>query len=274
MMNNKIRLEKEMETLLIPLYGKAMQGRKRSPILIDTKALEVVENIDYDFGALKIPAKTNTMMCLRAKLLDNFTTYYLKQKNDCAVFHLGCGLDSRYYRVNNPDVYWYDLDFEEVITIREKFYPETDKYHLIASSVTNWKWIEQIPAVQENNLVIAEGLLMYLNEEEIKTLLLLLKEKLGSYTLIFDAFSIFTSKKVNNHPSIKKTKATIHWGIDQPLEITRWMPGVTFVSELFFTSNEVIQNMGWGMRWMYKLAHLFPIARNAQRILIYNIEKQ
>ncbi|MBN2807812.1 MAG: class I SAM-dependent methyltransferase [Prolixibacteraceae bacterium] len=273
-MKNKVLLSKEMETLLIPLYGKAMASTKKRPILIDYKAREIVENIEYDFGALKIPAKTNTMMCMRAKLLDDFTMKFLEKKMDCAVFHLGCGLDGRYYRVNNPKVNWYDLDFPEVISIKEKFCPETNKYHLIASSVTNWKWIEEIPAHHPHNLVIAEGLLMYLREEEIKTVLLLLKEKLGSYTLIFDAFNTFTARKVNNHPSIKKTKATIHWGIDDASEITRWMPYVTFVDERFFTSNEVIQKMGWEIRWMYQLAHLFPLARNAQRILIYNIEKQ
>lgn len=271
-MNNKVVLTKEMETLLIPLYGKAMQGQKRSPILIDSKAKEIVENIEYDFEALKIPAKTNTMMCMRAKLLDNFTIQHLEKKKDCAVYHLGCGLDSRYNRVNNADVDWYDLDFEEVIAIREKFYPEKDNYHLIASSVTNWKWIEEIPVHHQNNLVIAEGLLMYLREEEIKKLLLLLKEKLGSYTLIFDTFNTFTAKKVNNHPSIKKTKASIHWGIDDAKDITGWMPGVSFVGEIFFTSNEVVQRMNFGMRWMYKLAHLFPVARNAQRILIFEIK--
>jgi O-methyltransferase involved in polyketide biosynthesis len=270
-MNSKVVLTKEMETLLIPLYGKAMASTKKRPILIDKKAREIVENIAYDFGALKIPAKTNTMMCMRAKLLDDFTIEFLEKKKDCAIFHLGCGLDSRYYRVNNPDVSWYDLDFPEVIAIKEKFCSVTDKYHLIASSVTNWTWFGEITARHQHNLVIAEGLLMYLKEEEIKTLLLLLKEKLGSYTLIFDAFNTFTAKKVNNHPSIKKTKATIHWGIDDANEITRWMPGVKLVKEQFFTSNEVVQKMGIGMRWMYNLAHLFPIARNAQRILVYEI---
>lgn len=270
-MNNKVVLTKEMETLLIPLYGKAMQGRKRSPILIDPKAREIVENIDYNFVALKIPKKTNTMMCMRAKLLDDFTIQYLEKKKDCAVYHLGCGLDSRNNRVNNTDVDWYDLDYPEVITIREKFYPETDKYHLIASSVTNWKWIKEIPVHHQNNLVIAEGLLMYLREEEIKKLLFLLKEKLGNYTLVFDAFNTFTAKKVNNHPSIKKTKASIHWGIDDATEITQWMPEVSFEREIYFTSNEVVQKMSFGMRWMYKLAHLFSVARNAQRILIYEI---
>jgi len=51
-MKNKVVLTKEMDTLLIPLYGKAMASKKKLPILIDNKAWEIVENIDYNFGTL------------------------------------------------------------------------------------------------------------------------------------------------------------------------------------------------------------------------------
>ena len=65
--NNMITLNKEKETLLVPLYGKVMETQKKTPILYDAKAVEIIEKIDYDFKSLKIPGKTNTMMCLRAK---------------------------------------------------------------------------------------------------------------------------------------------------------------------------------------------------------------
>ena len=266
-----ISLDKEKETLLIPLYGKAMESKKKSPILLDTKAIEIVEKINYDFDSLKIPSKTNTMMCLRAKLFDTFTTTFLKTKNDAVVLHLGCGLDSRYNRINNVKVDWYDVDFKEVIDIRQTFYPESEKYHLIASSVTKPEWIEKIPVGSENYLVIAEGLFMYLKENEIKELLNLIKNRVDSYTLIFDAYSIYTAKKVKNHPSIKKTGAKIYWGIDNPDKLIEWDNEIKYNKEILFTSNEEIEKMNYATKLIYKIANLFPIARNAQRILIYTI---
>ncbi len=271
MKNSMITLEKEKETLLIPLYGKAMESKKKSPVLLDLKAMEIIEKINYDFNSLKIPGKTNTMMCLRAKLFDNFTTAFLKTKNNTVVIHLGCGLDSRYNRINNVEVDWYDLDFEEVIDIRKTFYPESEKYHLIASSVTNPEWIEKIPVGAENNLVIAEGLFMYLKEDEIKELLKLIKKRIGSYTLIFDAYSVYTAKKVKNHPSIKKIGAKIYWGIDNPDKLIEWDNEIKFIKEILFTSNEEIEKMDYATKLIYKIANLFPMARNAQRILIYTI---
>lgn len=267
-----IALDKEKETLLVPLYGKAMESKKKSPILIDTKAVEIVEKIDYDFKSLKIPDKTNTMMCLRAKLIDNFVIDYLKKETESIVLHLGCGLDSRYVRIHNPKVDWYDLDYKEVIDIRRNFFPETGKYHLIASSVTDSEWTEKIPVEEKQYLVIAEGLFMYLKEDEIKTLLSSIKTKIGHYTLIFDAYSVFTAKKVKAHPSIKRTGAKIYWGIDNPEELTGWKLGIRFIDEIYFTANEEIENLGFGTKLVYKIANLFPMAKKAQKILIYYIE--
>ncbi len=267
-----ILLDKEKETLLIPLYGKAIESKKKSPIIFDTKAIEIVEKIDYDFKSLKIPGKTNTMMCLRAKLFDNFVIDFLKQKNKSIVLHLGCGLDSRFERINNSEVDWYDLDFKEVIDIRQNFFLVSEKYHLIASSVMAPEWIDKIPIGEEYYLVIAEGLFMYLKEDEIKTLLSSIKKRIGSYTLIFDAYSVYTAKRVKNHPSIKKTGAKIFWGIDNPNELSNWDSNIRFIKDIVFTSNEEIEKMDLGTKLIYKIANLFPIVRNAQRILIYTID--
>ena len=212
------------------------------------------------------------MLCLRAKLIDNFTGAFLNERPDALVLHLGCGLDSRCSRIDTSKADWYDLDFPEVIDIRKQFFPESKYYHLIASSVTELSWINSLPTKKSACLVIAEGLFMYLKESEIKQLLRAIHEKVGHYTIIFDVYSIYTAKKVKNHPSIKKTGAQIHWGIDDPLDMIHWNSGLQFDREIYFTLNEELSNLGAATRFAYRLAHLFPIARKAQRILIYTVD--
>ncbi|WP_148136425.1 class I SAM-dependent methyltransferase [Candidatus Formimonas warabiya] len=268
---DKIILTREKETLLIPLYGKAKETQKASPILVDTKAVEIISQIDYDFSSLKIPEKTNILMCLRAKLIDNFTKDFLSGHRDSVALHLGCGLDSRYHRIQNSNVDWYDVDFKEVMEIRKLFFEETNKYHLVSSSVTEDEWIEKVPEGKGHNLVIAEGLFMYLKEDDIKNLLRKLKHRLGCYTLIFDAFNVFTAKKAGNHPSIKKTSAVIQWGIDHPEELERWGREIKFLNELYFTANKEVENLNFGMKVMYGIANLFPFVKKAQRLLIYKV---
>lgn len=266
-----ISLDKEKETLWIPLYGKARESQKKSPILKDPKAEEIIGRIDLDFKSLNIPEKTNTMMCLRAKLFDNYVRNFLDKSGHTVVIHLGCGLDSRYDRIQQTHVQWFDLDFEEVISLRKKFYSESETYHLIPSSVTDKSWIESIPTGYDDYLVIAEGLFMYLREAEIKTLLRALKERIGRYTLIFDAFSTYTAKRISRHPSLKKTGASIQWGIDDPDHLTTWDPHIRWEKEIWLTSNEEIQHLNMITRLIYKIAHLFPMVRKAHRILVYSV---
>lgn len=267
----KIVLTQEKETLLIPLFGKAKEMKKDSPILVDRKAVQILDQIEYDFSLLKIPEKTNILMSLRAKLIDSFVSDFLSTNKESVALHLGCGLDSRYHRIGNSYVDWYDIDFEEVIDIRRLFFHETTNYHLISSSVTEDNLLEKIPIGKKRNIVIAEGLFMYLKEDDIKSLIVMLKNKLGSYTLIFDAFSVYSAKKVRNHPSIKKTGALIQWGIDNPNELENWKMDIKLINEQYFTSNDEIKNLGFGIRTMFKIANQFQFIKKAHRLLVYKV---
>ena len=60
---------------------------------------------------------------------------------DGVVVNIGCGLDSRFSRIDNGRVRFYDLDLPEVIEIKRRFFEENDWYHLIASSVLDYDWM-------------------------------------------------------------------------------------------------------------------------------------
>src|SRR6266508_4565668 len=54
MQSEKIHFTKEKETMLITLYGRALQSRSEHPILRDTWAEDAVHRVDYDFDKLKV----------------------------------------------------------------------------------------------------------------------------------------------------------------------------------------------------------------------------
>lgn len=267
-----IKLTKEKETLLIPLYGKAMDYNKHNSILRDAKAAAIVKDIDYDFASLKIQDKTNVMMTIRAKLMDDYTDQFLAYNQDVMVLHLGCGLDSRVLRIDQEAAKWYDVDFEEVIELRKLFYEENFTRRMVASSVTEGQWIDAMKMPSDQCLVIAEGLFMYLKEDEIKTLLERLKDKLGAYTLIFDAYSKVTAKRAGNHPSLKATGAVIQWGIDKPEELSTLVEGAVYKHTSYFTKNYYVGGLSFGSRILYRMAHSFKAAREAHRIMVFDIK--
>ncbi len=270
----KILLTEEQETLLVPLYAKAVESYQPDPIFVDQKAQEILKHIDYDFDNLKIPRKTVVTLCIRAKKIDDYTRRFLVRHPGGVVIHLGCGLDSRCIRLNHTEVEWYDLDMPEVIDLRRKFYQETDKYHMIPSSVTDPDWINRIAPQGRSVLVIAEGLLMYLEEEAVKALILKLKEAFPGCALVFDAYSELTARSAGRHPSLQKTGAVIHWGIDDTAAIEQWADGIRLKEEWYFTQAEEIKNLGPGYRLAFRLAGLFKAAKKAHRILYYNLQER
>lgn len=266
----KIELKNEMETLIIPLYGKAKMSQ--IGIFDDPYAEEMIEKINYNYSKLKIQQKTQVMLAMRAAILDNFSQDFISKNQGCTVLHLGCGLDARFMRLNPRVETWYDLDFPEVIEIKKKLLPENERYKYISSSVTDSSWIASIPEISAEVLVIAEGLLMYLTEDEIKNLFISLKSKFYSLTIIFDAYSKLTARSAKNHPSLKQTGAEIKWGIDKPREIESFADGIKHLKTIYLTDPEATKNLPRSYRIMFNIAGIFKSAREAHRVFVMSID--
>jgi O-methyltransferase involved in polyketide biosynthesis len=264
----KITLTPEQETLLIPLYAKAQPG---NPLFFDPIAQDILSRVDYDFSRLRVPYKTVVLICQRAKKLDAVAKSFLAEHANGAVLHLGCGLDSRFWRVDDGQVEWYDLDMPPVIKLRRQFYAEQERYHLIASSVTDLEWINAVAATDRPVLIVAEGLLMYLDEADVKRLLLRLREVFPGCQLIADVFSRMTARSAAKHPSLKQTGASIGWGIDDPHEVEGWAPGIRLLEEWYFTQDPDLNRLHPGYRLAYRLAGTFGTVRRAHRIVYYQL---
>ena len=107
----RVKLTPEQETLLITLYAKAQPG---NPLFFDPMALDILNQVEYDFSSLHVPYKTVVLVCQRAKKVDAVTRAFLAECPGGVVLQLGCGLDSRFWRVDDGLVNWYDLDMPPV----------------------------------------------------------------------------------------------------------------------------------------------------------------
>ena len=216
-------------TNLVTLYLRAYESRSRRPILGDHIAAEAVDRIDYDFKRIhrtSLPASNQYLVALRAKQLDDWCAAFLAHHADAVVLHLGCGLDGRGYRLAPPpSVLWFDLDQPAVIELRRRLYDDTDSYRMIGSSVTDPQWLDHIPTGRPT-LVVAEGLLMYLQESEVRQLLERLTDRFDSGELLFDTLSALA-------PRLSKvlTRGIITWGIRDARDIETWNPRLRFLEQ-------------------------------------------
>ena len=132
------------KTLYIPLYGKACVS-KQNMILKDPMAEKIWESQGFPLGRRSKSKWLCYNMAMRARIFDDWTETKLKEHEDALVLHIGCGLDSRCKRVSAPYRAWYDCDFPDVISIRKKYYTETEKYHMIALNAAETGQVKELP---------------------------------------------------------------------------------------------------------------------------------
>ncbi len=214
-------------TNLVTLYLRAYESRSRQPILGDHTAAEAVDRIDYDFKRIHrttLPAGNQYLVALRAKQLDEWSADFLARHPEAVVLHLGCGLDGRAFRLAvPPSVLWFDVDQPAVIELRRRLYDSTESYRMIGSSVTDPQLLDGIPAGRPT-LVVAEGLLMYLQETEVRQLFRRLTDRFDSGELQFD-----TLPPIAPRMSKLFTHGITKWGIRDARQIQTWNPKLRFL---------------------------------------------
>src|SRR5512135_2715238 len=97
-------------TLLIPLYFRAMESQRPDALVRDPKAVELVGQLDCDFSSIEEMKNEQVNFLLRMREFDRQARAFLAEHPDGVIVDLGCGLDTRFERIDNGRFSWYGLD--------------------------------------------------------------------------------------------------------------------------------------------------------------------
>lgn len=122
--------------------------------------------------------------------------------------------------------------------LRKQFYVENENYKMIGKSVTDTSWFDEIDTTNQNILIVAEGLTMYLSEQELKNLLEGLNAKFGNATIVFDAYSRQAVKSSKLKNPVNQMNASIKWGMNDPSDFTKLNEHLEFVREYLIRKKE------------------------------------
>lgn len=217
----KITLGIVQETMLLSLWARAAEARKTNPTLIDQKAVEMVERIDYNFNKLEHAKTSQVVCCLRGVIIDNWVRSFLENAPDGVVVEIGAGLNARFERVDNDQVNWFDLDMPDSMELRRKFFQENDRRRFISASVLDQSWTELVDQ-SKPVLFVAEGVFVYFTEEQVKRLFAMLADHFPGSRLAFDSISPFTLQNQKRHDMHKHMRARFAWAIKNANEIEEW----------------------------------------------------
>lgn len=190
---NKIHIEKNsvQETLIIPLYGRKICAEKFPQLYTDISAKTFCDSLDYDFSAQE--AKKDTFFyefgALQAAMrqLDVMCEIndYLKDHPNAVIVNLGCGLDQTGRACDNGTCKIVNIDFPDIISIREKLMPVGEREKNIAVDLNDYRWMDEIDA-SNGVIFFAAGVFHYFKQEEVKKMVLTLSKRYKKGCLVFD----------------------------------------------------------------------------------------
>ncbi len=190
----KYRIEKNtvQETLIIPLYARKKCTELYPKLYRDETALRLTKKVEYDFSALE--KKSNSLMqrfaFLEAAMRQNDLAFevreYLKTHPRAAVVNLGCGLDNTGRACDNGSCKIYNLDFPDVIGVRNELLPAGDREENIPCDLKDTAWFEKIDAA-DGAVFFAAGVFYYFLKEQVQTLVRAMANAFPKGVLVFDA---------------------------------------------------------------------------------------
>jgi O-methyltransferase involved in polyketide biosynthesis len=255
------------ETLLITLYARAVESGRPDGLIKDEKAVEIVKKMDRDFSRLKLQGHDEVAIILRMRHFDRVARDFLAHNPQAVVVHFGCGLDTRFERLDDGRVEWFDLDLPDVIELRKKYIGgESGRYHLFGGSAFEDDWLKAVsPYAGRAFLFMAEGVLPYFEEAQVKALFLKIQNHFPGAELVCDAHTPFVLRTDNLQLALSGVKARLRWGLRHGRDVESWGEGISMLSEWFYF-DEPEPRMA-PFRWM----RLFPVLGKSTGIFHYRL---
>ncbi len=231
---NELQLGSVQKTLLLPLWGRAIETQKPNPLLVDPKAVSVISDIPYDFTVIakNIYPLTRISWIARSIYFDRKIKAFLDIFPDATIVNIGCGLDTTFDRVDNGKIQWYDLDLPDTIELRKKYISESERRKFISKSVFDTSWYDDIGRKNHVMLLIA-GVLYYFEEPDIKRLFCDFHMLIPGVEIVMD-YASELGIKVSNKKVLEKggmdKSAYLKWGINDIMEIEEWADYIKVIS--------------------------------------------
>ena len=200
-MKYKIEKNTVQETLIIPLYAGKVCTELYPNLYRDETAVRLINEIDYDFSVAEKNSRSlmQRFGALEVAMRQNDLAWevrdYLKDHPKAAVVNLGCGLDSTGRSCDNGSCKIYNLDFPDVIAVRNELLPADEREENIPCDLNNTKWFEKIDA-SGGAIFFASGVFYYFLTKQVKALVQAMANAFPGGVLVFDTANRIAVKMI------------------------------------------------------------------------------
>jgi methyltransferase (TIGR00027 family) len=168
-------------------------------------------------GLHAMSAMTGWTVAIRTYIIDNYILRAVEQGAD-TVLNLGAGLDTRPYRLTLPEsLQWIEVDYPGVIGLKDReLAQETPACRLqrvsldLADRAARRRFFDELETRARNVVVLTEGVVVYLDEQEVATLADDLRAHACCRRWIVDYFSP-RLQKYRDRPAIRHSMRNAPW---------------------------------------------------------------
>ena len=188
-----MNLEGVEKTMLLTLFAKAKHSQKKNHKFYDSKAIEVISKVDYDFSIAEKDKQMQLGTIARTIVLDKMVNDYINTHPECTIVNIASGMDTRFNRLDNGKINWYNVDLENSTQYRLKYIEDAKRVTTLAYSAMDSSWADKIK-IRNDVLFIVEGLTMYLNQKDVEDILNIIDSNFEKCTIFMEMpLSVFLS---------------------------------------------------------------------------------
>ena len=204
-----------------------------------------------------------TFTIMRARQFDRTARAFLDRHPGGLVVDIGCGLDTRFDRLDDGQMTWLGLDLPEVIEMRHRLLPDSGRCRTLAKSMLDFSWLDAVAATGRPVIFLAEGVFVYFDETRVRSVVSALVEHFPGGELVFDSLTAFVLKMHKRHPLLKKTGVQVDWSVDDPQALESW--GLRLLDKWgYFDQHEPRLGLA---NWMRHI----PVMANSNFVLHYRL---
>lgn len=250
----KVELEGVPATLLWNLYHRAAEAGSPGSLLNDPRAVELVEAIDFPFEQFGEP-KMAQLHALRVLTFDRAMRRFLQAHPDGTVVALGEGLETQFWRIDNGRVRWLTVDLPETVAVRRALLPDDPpRRRTLPGSALDLGWMDEVDA-SDGVLITTQGLLMYFQPDEVKSLIAACAERFPGGTLLFDAIPHHMAERSRRgelDSGAEYQAPAWQWSLDpgEHKTIKEYHPNIAAVRDLRYPRGRGLLAVAPWVRWV------------------------
>lgn len=259
---SKIRLIMKLtdvsKTAIVTLRSHVLESQKNRPIINDPMAKYCLDKLVLlameDEKALlfnrELSLSLTNHIAIRARKYDSITNDFISKNPSSTVVNLGCGFDTRYWRIDNKKCEYIELDLPELIELKKDILKDHLNYELIGCSVLDTSWIDRVTSKGNRNfLLIAEGLFMYLPKVDVIKLFKTISERFYHSQIVLEVVTEKYTRGIWKKIAIMKVKKELGFdagsaynsGVKNAFELESYGNGIKVIDEWSYVEDHDIR---------------------------------